>query len=96
MDFDAFHHWAMLRPLFVFLLAGPLLIVAVLVDRHLSRRAERKTRRSATPVDASAPRKEQTPTGESGQWSWIAERSGTRGRIALTAPVGTRSVPSRS
>jgi hypothetical protein len=90
MDFDAFHHWAMLRPLFVFLLAGPLLIVAVLVDRHLSRRAERKTRRSATPVDAAAPRKEQTPTGESAQWSWVSARGGTRGRIALRAQAGIR------
>jgi hypothetical protein len=31
MDFDAWHHWLLLRPLFVFLLAGPFVEFAALV-----------------------------------------------------------------
>lgn len=38
MDFETWHHWLLLRPLIVFVLACPLLIVAVLIDRYKQRR----------------------------------------------------------
>ena len=38
MDIGAWDHWLLLRPLFAFLLALPLLIVALFVGRHLDRR----------------------------------------------------------
>jgi hypothetical protein len=45
MDFDAWHHWVLLRPLFVFLLAGPFLVLAALVDWYAERRRERREKR---------------------------------------------------
>jgi hypothetical protein len=38
MDFETWHHWLLLRPLIVFVLACPLLMVAVLIDRYKQRR----------------------------------------------------------
>ena len=42
MNFDAWHHWLLLRPLFVFLLACPFVVLAVLVDRYAERRRKRR------------------------------------------------------
>ena len=36
MDFDVWHHWLFLRPLIVFVLACPLLILAVFVGPRRS------------------------------------------------------------
>jgi len=38
MEFDAWHHWLLLRPLIIFVLACPLLIGAVLIGRRQDRR----------------------------------------------------------
>jgi hypothetical protein len=38
MEFDAFHHWLILRPLIVFIVALPLLIAILLGDRRQRRR----------------------------------------------------------
>jgi hypothetical protein len=46
MDFDAWHHWLLLRPLFVFLLACPFVVLAVLVDRYAEWRGKRRTIRA--------------------------------------------------
>jgi len=45
MDFDAWHHWLFLRPLFVFVLACPLLILAVFVGSHRERRDAKRARK---------------------------------------------------
>ena len=45
MDFDAWHHWLFLRPLIVFVLACPLLILAVLVGSNRKRRDARRARK---------------------------------------------------
>jgi hypothetical protein len=46
MDFDAWHHWMLLRPLFVFLLAGPFVVLAALVGWYAERRRERRAIRA--------------------------------------------------
>lgn len=43
MEFDAWHHWLLLRPLIVFVLACPLLIVAVFFGRRRDRRDAERT-----------------------------------------------------
>jgi hypothetical protein len=44
MDFDTWHQWLLLRPLIVFVLACPLLILAVLVGWYKQRRDARRSR----------------------------------------------------
>jgi len=46
MDFDAWHHWLFLRPLIVFVLACPLLILAVFVGSYRERRDARRARKA--------------------------------------------------
>jgi hypothetical protein len=47
MDFDAWNHWLLLRPLIVFLLAAPMFFAAVLVGWRQGRRQAMKGQRSS-------------------------------------------------
>lgn len=61
MDFDAWHHWMFLRPLIVFVLACPLLILAVLVGSYRKRRDARRVRKEEagrTPAINDEPHRE--------------------------------------
>lgn len=44
MNFDTWHHWLLLRPLIVFVVACPLLILAVFVGWHKERRDAKRAR----------------------------------------------------
>jgi len=46
MDLDVWHHWLFLRPLFVFVLACPLLILAVFVGSSRDRRDAKRARKT--------------------------------------------------
>jgi hypothetical protein len=48
MDFETWHQWLLLRPLIVFLLACPLLILAVFVGWYKQRRDAKRTREAET------------------------------------------------
>jgi hypothetical protein len=56
MEFDAFHHWLLLRPLFVFIMALPLLIAVFLVGAKQNRREKNASQKfaSSAPNIASA------------------------------------------
>lgn len=50
---ELWHHWLLLRPLLVFLLAGPLVVLALLFrGRGEARRSERKTDRAPVALGA--------------------------------------------
>jgi len=51
MEFDAWHHWLLLRPLIIFVLACPLLILAVLLGRRRDRRDAERTEVSEPTTD---------------------------------------------
>jgi hypothetical protein len=56
MDFDAWHHWLFLRPLIVFLLACPLLILAVVVGWYRERRDARRVQEARRRIGIGASR----------------------------------------
>jgi len=49
MEFDAFNHWIMLRPLFAFIMALPTLIAALLIGSRRERRNKGEPRETAAP-----------------------------------------------
>ena len=51
MDFDVWHHWLFLRPLIVFVLACPLLVLAVFGGSHRKRRDAKRTQQAKAPRD---------------------------------------------
>lgn len=46
MDFDTWQHWLLLRPLVLFLLACPCLVLVVLVGRDTAQRREKRARKA--------------------------------------------------
>lgn len=86
MLIDLWHHWLLLRPLLVFMLAGPLLAVALLSrGRGQPRSSERKTydTRVASSADTDGHR-EQEPTGrvEASPREWRIDTTASKRRAA--------------
>ncbi|HTP45999.1 MAG TPA: hypothetical protein VMQ50_03640 [Casimicrobiaceae bacterium] len=88
MEFDAWHHWLLLRPLIVFVLACPLLILAVLIGRRRDRRDAKRAREAEADAARAAEKDKvsrgyetasaarQTPRG------WNGEAPEPRRRVA--------------
>jgi hypothetical protein len=91
VDFDTWHHWLLLRPLIVFLLAGPLLVLAALVGLYTKRREEKRTHeakgvRVATVIEDAASWAEPATACKElvrrrvEAWPWPRERDGGQPR----------------
>jgi hypothetical protein len=81
---ELWHHWGLLRPLFVFVLAGPLIMLAALPRRHGQPRG-RKTHDAPVPAsdlgeESSGPQPE--PRVETSPREWRAGGSAPDRRAA--------------
>jgi hypothetical protein len=88
MEFDAWHHWLLLRPLIIFVLACPLLILAVLVGRRRDRRDAKRAREAgadaARAVDKDKVSRGYETASSAGQTlrGWNGEASEPRRQVA--------------